>query len=87
MEILILDISIQTGGEFKKDIVHAFKKHGINKVTTIAGAPQSNGLIEQSNGVIKRIMKRYIEVNGGGWSDVLNKVIKIYLCRPWRHLR
>ena len=28
------------GGEFKKDAVQVFKKYGLNKVTTIAGAPQ-----------------------------------------------
>ena len=72
------------GGEFKKDAVQVFKKYGLNKVTTIAGAPQSNGLIERSNGVIKRIMKKYIEINGGGWSDVLKKVIKIYNNLPNR---
>ena len=72
------------GGEFKKDAVQVFKKYRLNKVTTIAGAPQSNGLIERSNGVIKRIMKKYIEINGGGWSDVLKKVIKIYNNLPNR---
>ena len=50
-EYIILD----RGGKFKKDAVQVFKKYGINKVTTIAGAPQNNGLIERSNGVIKRI--------------------------------
>ena len=29
-------------------------------------------------------MKKYIEINGGGWSDVLKKVIKIYNNLPNR---
>ena len=47
------------GGELKKDAAAVLKKYGINKVTKIAGASQSNGLIERRNGVIKRIMKKY----------------------------
>ena len=49
------------GGEFKKDSVQFFKKYGLSKVTAIAGAPQSNGLIERSNGVIKRTMKNVLK--------------------------
>ena len=49
------------GGEFKKDEVAVLKKYGINTVTRTAGAPQSNGSIERSNGVIKRIIKKILE--------------------------
>ena len=35
-------------------------------------------MVERSNKAIIRIMKKYIEINCGGWSGVLEKVIKDY---------
>ena len=47
------------GGEFEKDYIKLLTEKGIRTHKTIAGLPQSNGMIERSNLSLKQIMNRH----------------------------
>jgi len=71
------------GGEFEKSYLEYLTSKGIRTHKTIAGLPQSNGLIERSNLTLKQIMNRQklIEQENGkfpNWFTMLQNATKIY---------
>ena len=71
------------GGEFEKDYLELLTEKGIRTHKTIAGLPQSNGMIERSNLSLKQIMNRHklIEQKKGmfpNWFTLLDKATKVY---------
>ena len=53
------------GGEFTKKYVTFLRSFGIRNHNTIAGMPQSNGIIERSNLSLKQIMSRQKKSQSG----------------------
>jgi transposase InsO family protein len=71
------------GSEFEKDYLELLTDKGIRTHKTIAGLPQSNGMIERSNLSLKQIMNRHklIEQKKGlfpNWFTLLDKATKVY---------
>ena len=66
------------GGEFKGDYIKLLESRGIKKKRTLAGAPQSNGMVERANGKLKMLLSQNKEIFKGTWKSNLNKGIRIY---------
>ena len=67
------------GGEFKNSTMRSFfQNKGINRIFTIPGNPQSNGLIERLNGTVKRRLNRSSMARGGLTMDDITKTINNY---------
>jgi hypothetical protein len=66
------------GPEFKGDYIQVLKKWGIEKRRTLAGQPQSNGLVERANGKLKQVISKNKEIFKGTWKSNLNRATKIY---------
>lgn len=69
------------GGEFTKDYIKLLTEKGIRTHKTIAGLPQSNGMIERSNLSLKQIMNRHKQKEPDkflNWYTLLQKATKVY---------
>ena len=66
------------GSEFINDkFTDYLKKNGIKQILGEASKPQSNGMIERVNGVIKELIQKALEINGFfDWVKNLNKLIE-----------
>jgi len=65
------------GSEFINDkFTDYLKKNGIKQILGEASKPQSNGMIERVNGVIKELIQKALEINEKfDWERNLNKLI------------
>jgi transposase InsO family protein len=65
------------GSEFINDkFTDYLKKNGIKQILGEASKPQSNGMIERVNGVIKELIQKALEINENfDWVKNLNKLI------------
>ena len=81
---LIKYIQMDNGSEFNKEFEAAIRKEdGKIKISkTIPYMPQSNSIVERSNGILKRILNKLIFVNGNQewdrWSEFLPQATEIY---------
>ena len=66
------------GSEFKGDYTKSLAKLKKDKRRTLAGEPQSNGLVERANGKLKQIIFKNKETFKGTWKSNLNRVAKVY---------
>ena len=67
------------GSNFMADISAAmYEMWGIDKVTTTAWRPQSNGLVERANGTLKSMLKVYAEDVGKSWPTKLPDWVYAY---------
>ena len=66
------------GSEFKGDYIKLLEKLGVKKKRTLAGAPQSNGMVERANGKLKMLLAQNKEIFKGTWKTHLNKAVRIY---------
>jgi len=66
------------GPEFKSDYMKVLDKFKIQKRRTLAGQPQSNGMVERANGRIKILMAKNKKIHGGDWSQHLATATKVY---------
>ena len=65
------------GSEFINDkFTEYLKKNGIKQILSEASKPQSNGMVERINGVIKKIIQKSLEINEKfDWPKYINKFI------------
>jgi transposase InsO family protein len=65
------------GSEFINDkFTEYLKKNGIKQILSEASKPQSNGMVERINGVIKKIIQKSLEINEKfDWPKYINKLI------------
>ena len=67
------------GGEFKNSTMRTFLQNkGINRIFTIPGNPQSNGLIERLNGTVKRRLNRSAMARGDINMEDIRKTVSNY---------
>ena len=66
------------GSEFKGMYMKLLAEYKIRKKRTIAGQPQSNGMVERANGKLKQILSKHVRMYGGDWHSNLKNAVKIY---------
>ena len=66
------------GSEFKGDYIKLLERLGIEKRRTLGGQPQQNGLVERSNGKLKMLIAKNIEINDGTWVNRLPFAVRVY---------
>ena len=76
------------GGEFKGEFIKLLesrvridskgKERGIRKKRTLAGAPQSNGMVERANGKLKMLLSQNKKIFKGSWKSNLERATRIY---------
>ena len=71
-------VQADDGPEFKGDYAKLLAKLKIDKRRTLAGQPQSNGLVERANGKLKQIIFKNKEIFKGTWKSNLNRAAKVY---------
>jgi len=75
-------IQMDNGSEFKKEFMQAIRNEGIKINKTIPYMPQSNSIVERSNGIIKRIINKLIYIHDDKryykWADYLDQAVQIY---------
>lgn len=71
-------IKSDNGSEFINTLFQDYlKRNNIKHILTEAGKPQSNGLIERANGVLKNLIKKSLLVNDDfDWVKNLQKLVK-----------
>ena len=60
-------VQADDGPEFKGDYAKLLSNLKIEKRRTLAGQPQSNGLVERANGKLKQIIFKNKEIFKGTW--------------------
>ena len=71
-------VQADDGPEFKGDYAKLLSNLKIEKRRTLAGQPQSNGLVERANGKLKQIIFKNKEIFKGTWKSNLNRAVKVY---------
>ena len=73
---------MDNGGEFKTAFKDRLIELNIGRSYTVPHTPQSNSIVERSNGIIKRIFNKLIYVHANQdyskWSEYLDKAVQIY---------
>ena len=73
---------MDNGGEFKGEFKAKLEELDIGISNTIPYMPQSNSLVERSNGIIKRIFNKLIFIHAdqeySKWSEYLDQAVEIY---------
>jgi len=65
-------LQCDNGAEFKGVLLILQKKYGIKIINGSARHPQTQGLIEQANGVVKTKLRFWLaDHDSQGWSDAL----------------
>jgi len=74
------------GSEFiSKEFENLLKKKNIKQVLSLPGKPQSNGEVERFNGILKKMLRKYMMINNTReWEKVLQKTIDNYNMVPSR---
>jgi len=68
-------LQCDNGVEFKGVLLILLKKYGIKIINGRARHPQTQGLIEQANGVVKTKLRFWLANHDGqGWSDALSDI-------------
>ena len=70
------------GAEFKGKFSSLLTANDIRNVRTLAGQPQSNGLVERHNGKLKMILSKMKYVNGKNWVNNLPKATDVVNTYP-----
>lgn len=80
-------IQCDNGKEFKGAVIRLLKKRGVIMVNGRPRHPQSQGLVEQGNGIIKRkITKWKDEYNRTDWAESLDSICKAVSTVPCQGL-
>jgi len=68
-------IQCNNGNEFKRELLILSKQHGIKIINGRPRYLQSQGLVEQANGVMKKTLWYWLaEHKGQGWSDAFPEI-------------
>ncbi|KAK7588127.1 hypothetical protein V9T40_005372 [Parthenolecanium corni] len=79
-------ISTDNGSHFSNELVANFcKNKGISHVFSSTYSPQSQGLVERMNGILKNALKKYTPKNNEEWEDLVNDVVSNYNNSPITH--
>ena len=69
-------LQTDNGREFKGALLIFLKRHGIKLINGRPRSPQTQGLVEQSNGVVKDKIRKWQEENGSPeWAIALTEVV------------
>jgi len=80
-------ISCDNGSHFNNDLVKKFcENENISLIFSSAYSPQSQGLVERINGVLKNCLKNYSPTNNENWLDTLFNIVATYNSTPIAHL-
>lgn len=66
------------GGEFKGEFMKLLEEHDIRKQRTLGGHPETNGLVERSNGKLKMLLSKNKEIHLGTWLSNLKSATKAF---------
>ncbi len=80
-------VMVDDGSEFKAEVIKLLDKRSIRKRRTLGGAPESNGLVERSNGKLKMLLKKNKLIHGGTWVDQLQRSVDAYNEHPIRTIK
>ena len=73
---------MDNGGEFKREFKDKLDELNIGVSNTIPYMPQSNSIVERSNGILKRIFNKLIFIHANQeyskWSEYLDQAVQIY---------
>ena len=76
-------ISCDNGTHFNNELVKNYcQKNKINLVFASSYSPQSQGLVERINGVIKNCLKKYNPKTNDEWIDTLENIVANYNSSP-----
>jgi len=68
-------VQCDNGNEFKGALLILLQRYSIQVINSRPQHPQSQGLVEQANGVMKRKIHCWVEEHEGyGWSDALPEI-------------
>jgi hypothetical protein len=74
---------MDNGGEFKREFIEELDELNIGISNTIPYIPQSNYIMECSNGIMKRIFNKPLFIRASQdcskWSEYLDKAVQIYI--------
>lgn len=72
-----LILQTDNGSEFKKDVREWCLENNIKQVKTLSHTPTSNGLIENFNNILRKMMREnFIRTNSLNWIDYLDDFIE-----------
>lgn len=66
------------GGEFKSETIKVLEDNNISRRVILGGHPEQNGLVERSNGKLKMVIAKNIQIKGGNWVTHLSKATEVY---------
>ena len=73
---------MDNGGKFKREFKGKLEELNIGISNTIPYMPQSNSIVEHSNGILKRIFNKIIFIHAeqdySKWNEYLDQAVQIY---------
>jgi len=79
-------ISCDQGSHFLNYLVHNFcSKNKIQMIHSSTYSPQTQGLVERMNGVLKGCIKKYHPKTNEEWLDTISSVVSTYNSTPIEH--